>query len=51
MRRSPGRLDLVSGTAKGRLFQVMFRVFRVLARRTGRRILFSSDFRRSSAGT
>ena len=36
--------------AEERLFRVMFRVFRVLARRTGRRILFSSDSRTELGG-
>ena len=35
---------------KARLFRILFRVFRSLARRTGRRILFSSDSRTELGG-
>jgi CDP-glycerol glycerophosphotransferase (TagB/SpsB family) len=49
-RRRAGPVAAWPASAEERLFQVMFLVFRALARRTGRRILFSSDSRAELAG-
>ena len=50
MRRRPGPVAAWRASAEEGLFQVTFLVFRALARRTGRRILFSSDSRAELAG-
>ncbi len=45
-----GRLERVVAAVKVALFQVLFGLFRLVARRNGRRILFSSDSRAELGG-